>query len=99
MIGRVSEKAVRDKGATTTMAKARGVEKTHVAGGATVRALRGLVYSTYGGEKVGVMCPVVDIRALFETPADPDLQGPDGVHPSLVGQRAIAGAFVERLTS
>lgn len=42
--------------------------------------------------------PVVDIQALFGTPADPELQGPDGVHPSLAGQKAIARAFVERLT-
>jgi acyl-CoA thioesterase I len=41
--------------------------------------------------------PVVDIQAVFGTPADPDLQGPDGVHPSLAGQKAIARAFVERL--
>lgn len=42
--------------------------------------------------------PVVDIQALFGTPADPELQGPDGVHPSLAGQKAIARAFVESLT-
>jgi lysophospholipase L1-like esterase len=42
--------------------------------------------------------PVVDLRAVFGLPVDPDLQGPDGVHPSLAGQRAIAGAFVERLS-
>jgi acyl-CoA thioesterase I len=42
--------------------------------------------------------PVVDIQAVFGLPADPDLQGPDGVHPSLAGQKAITRAFVERLT-
>ena len=42
--------------------------------------------------------PVVDIQSVFGTPADPQLQGPDGVHPSLAGQKAIARAFVERLT-
>ncbi|MCA1718935.1 MAG: GDSL-type esterase/lipase family protein [Actinobacteria bacterium] len=42
--------------------------------------------------------PVVDIQTVFGTPADPELQGPDGVHPSLAGQEAIARAFVERLT-
>ena len=42
--------------------------------------------------------PVVDIQAVFGLPADPELQGPDGVHPSLAGQMAIARAFVERLT-
>ena len=41
---------------------------------------------------------VVDVQAVFGLPADPELQGPDGVHPSLAGQRAIARAFVERLT-
>ena len=40
---------------------------------------------------------VVDIQAVFGMPADPGLQGPDGVHPSLEGQKAIARAFVERL--
>ena len=42
--------------------------------------------------------PVVDLQTTFGTPADPALQGPDGVHPSLAGQKAIAKAFVERLT-
>ena len=41
--------------------------------------------------------PVVDLQAVFGLPADPALQGPDGVHPSLAGQKAIARAFVERL--
>jgi acyl-CoA thioesterase-1 len=43
--------------------------------------------------------PVVDLRAVFGLPAHPDLQGPDGVHPSLAGQRAIARALVERLST
>jgi len=42
--------------------------------------------------------PVVDLQAVFGLPADPGLQGPDGIHPSLVGQRAIARALVERLS-
>jgi acyl-CoA thioesterase I len=42
--------------------------------------------------------PVVDLRDVFGLPADPELQGPDGVHPSLAGQSAIARAFVERLS-
>ena len=42
--------------------------------------------------------PVVDLQAVFGLPADPELQGPDGVHPSLAGQRTIARAFVERLS-
>ena len=41
---------------------------------------------------------VVDIQEVFGMPADPELQGSDGVHPSLTGQKAIARAFVERLT-
>jgi len=43
--------------------------------------------------------PIVDIQAVFGVPADRELQGPDGVHPSLAGQKAIARAFVERLSS
>lgn len=43
--------------------------------------------------------PVVDIQEVFGMPADPELQGPDGVHPSLAGQKAIARAFVESLTT
>jgi lysophospholipase L1-like esterase len=43
--------------------------------------------------------PVVDVQEVFGLPADPELQGPDGVHPSLAGQKAIARAFVERLAS
>ena len=42
--------------------------------------------------------PVVDLTAVFGVPAAGDLQGPDGVHPSLAGQTAIARALVERLT-
>ena len=29
---------------------------------------------------------VVDIQPVFGTRADPGLQGPDGVHPSLAGK-------------
>lgn len=43
--------------------------------------------------------PVVDIQIVFGLPASAELQGPDGVHPSLAGQKAVARAFVERLTS
>jgi acyl-CoA thioesterase I len=42
---------------------------------------------------------VVDLQAVFGLPAASELQGPDGVHPSLAGQKAIARAFVERLAS
>jgi acyl-CoA thioesterase I len=42
--------------------------------------------------------PVVDLRAVFGVPPKPELQGEDGVHPSLAGQAAIARAFVEALT-
>lgn len=41
--------------------------------------------------------PVVDLVATFGIPADPHLQGPDGVHPSLAGQMAITVALLERL--
>jgi acyl-CoA thioesterase I len=43
--------------------------------------------------------PVVDLRAAIGQPPDPELLEPDGLHPSLAGQRAIAGVLVERLTS
>jgi len=42
---------------------------------------------------------VVDLQTTFGVPADPKLQGPDGVHPSLHGQQAIARAVVERLAA
>ena len=42
--------------------------------------------------------PVVDLVDVFGVPAHPDLQGPDGVHPSLSGQRRIVTALVETLT-
>lgn len=41
--------------------------------------------------------PVVDLAAVFSTPGREELQGPDGVHPSLAGQQAIAKALVEAL--
>lgn len=43
--------------------------------------------------------PVVDLQSLFGNPPAPELLGPDGLHPSLTGQQAIARAVVERLTS
>ena len=42
--------------------------------------------------------PVVDLVSLFGVPAHAELQGPDGVHPSLSGQQAIVTALVETLT-
>jgi acyl-CoA thioesterase I len=42
---------------------------------------------------------VVDLVAAFGVPPNADLQGPDGVHPSLAGQTAIVTALVEHLTS
>lgn len=42
--------------------------------------------------------PVVDLVATFGVPADPTLQGEDGVHPSIAGQMAITHSLVERLT-
>jgi acyl-CoA thioesterase-1 len=41
--------------------------------------------------------PVVDLVSTFGVPADPRLQGPDGVHPSLTGQMAITVALLECL--
>jgi acyl-CoA thioesterase-1 len=42
--------------------------------------------------------PVVDLQMVFGNPANPDLLLPDGVHPSLAGQKAIVTALVERLS-
>jgi acyl-CoA thioesterase-1 len=41
--------------------------------------------------------PLIDLWEVFGTPADPELLLPDGLHPSLVGQKAIAAALVDRL--
>jgi acyl-CoA thioesterase I len=41
--------------------------------------------------------PLVDLWQAFEDPAEPELLLPDGLHPSLAGQKAIAAALVERL--
>lgn len=38
--------------------------------------------------------PVVDLVASFGVPPRPELQGPDGVHPTLAGQQAIAAALL-----
>ena len=43
--------------------------------------------------------PVVDAQAVFGTPANPNLMEPDGIHPSLAGQKAITVALVELLAS
>jgi lysophospholipase L1-like esterase len=43
--------------------------------------------------------PVIDLVAAFGIPADPRLQGPDGVHPSLDGQVAITASLVDGLTT
>jgi acyl-CoA thioesterase I len=42
--------------------------------------------------------PVVDVQQEFGTPPKPELQGPDGLHPSRAGQQATARALVERLS-
>src|SRR3712207_8643870 len=41
--------------------------------------------------------PVVDLRDVIRDPVDPELLLPDGLNPSLEGQRVIAAALVERL--
>ena len=43
--------------------------------------------------------PVVDLQAVFGTPANPDYLLPDGLHPSLAGQKAIVTALIERLVA
>ena len=42
--------------------------------------------------------PVVDLRETFGVPPKPELQGPDGLHPSLAGQKAAARAVIERVS-
>lgn len=41
--------------------------------------------------------PLVDLWEVFGDPARPEFLLPDGLHPSLAGQKAIAVALVERL--
>lgn len=41
--------------------------------------------------------PLVDLWEAFGDPVKPELLLPDGLHPSLAGQKAIAAALVERL--
>jgi lysophospholipase L1-like esterase len=43
--------------------------------------------------------PVVNLQDLFGLPPDPELLLPDGLHPSLAGQKAIVRTVVETLTS
>jgi len=42
--------------------------------------------------------PVVDLWEAFGDPPNPEFLLPDGLHPSLAGQKAIAAALVERLS-
>jgi len=42
--------------------------------------------------------PVVDLQAVFGTPANPNLLLSDGLHPSLAGQIAIVTALVRHLS-
>ena len=41
--------------------------------------------------------PMIDLQDVMRKPVDPELFLPDGLHPSLEGQRTIAAALVERL--
>jgi len=41
--------------------------------------------------------PLVDLWEAFGEPAQPEFLLPDGLHPSLAGQKAITAALVERL--
>lgn len=43
--------------------------------------------------------PVVDIQVALGRPPAPELQMPDGLHPTLAGHRAMAKTFVEQLTA
>lgn len=43
--------------------------------------------------------PVVDLIEAFSVPAGPELQGEDGVHPTLRGQQEIVRSLVRRLTT
>lgn len=47
----------------------------------------------------GLDGPLIDLVDVFGTPADPQLQGADGVHPTLAGQVAILRAVVTRLSA
>lgn len=47
--------------------------------------------------KVAGEDPLVDLWEVFGDPAEPEFLLPDGLHPSLAGQKAIAVALVERL--
>jgi lysophospholipase L1-like esterase len=42
--------------------------------------------------------PVVDLQTVFGKPANPDLLLPDGLHPSLPGQKAIVSALIAELS-
>ena len=42
--------------------------------------------------------PLVDLWKAFGDPAEPELLLPDGLHPSLAGQKAIAAVLVEQLS-
>lgn len=51
------------------------------------------------GDIRGFDDPVVDLVDVFGVPAHSELQGPDGVHPSLTGQQRIVTALVATLTA
>ena len=57
MIRKASEEMAHEEGIGTAMVEARGVEKCYEAGGARVRALRGVDLSIQRGEMVAVMGP------------------------------------------
>lgn len=42
--------------------------------------------------------PVVDLQSVFGNPANPDLLLPDGLHPSLAGQKAIVTALIAQVS-
>jgi lysophospholipase L1-like esterase len=59
---------------------------------ADLREVARLVHEVAGED------PLVELWEVFGDPAEPEFLLPDGLHPSLAGQKAIAAALVERLT-
>jgi lysophospholipase L1-like esterase len=57
------------------------------------------VISAFADAMRGLDGPLIDLIDAFGTPADPELQGADGVHPTLAGQVAIVRAVVARLST
>jgi acyl-CoA thioesterase I len=50
-------------------------------------------------ERAGSGDMIVDLQGIFGRPPDPGMLQADGLHPSLLGQQAIARAFVEQVAA